>query len=743
MSISGIRSSLPTRALATFVLVVLLALVAAGAAILQLSSAFRTGNVIINSEDALRRLNRVYDDLLDAEAGQRGYLLTGSPEYLEPFNRGRNALAHDLEQLGASVANIPDEVLQTRRLGVLSAAKMDEMAHTIDLVRSNRRADATALVDSGADKRSMDEARATIWAIRDMEYRRLFRSLQLRGRYRTILSGAVAMLSILVILLAASGMWGLGKSAVELSIARERAMLSDIERVNAKLLDLAHAFVRDIDGTILRWTEGAEKLYGYTAAQAVGRVTNALLKTQFPESFEDIARKLTETGSWEGELAHTCKDGRQITVASHWIVQNDENGRKAILEVQHDISDRKAVEAQLERLLEEAQSAQVAAEGANRAKDEFLAVLSHEMRTPLNSAVGWTAVLGKIVTTSQAQRALAGIERALTSETSLVNDLLDTSGIVAGKLDVRLDNQVDLRIPVQQACENFRAAASAKRINLTCHSDPRSLPVLCDSRRLQQVIDNLLSNAVKFTPEGGAIEVSSHMEGDQALVTVADTGAGIEPEFLPLIFDRFRQESTGTTRRYGGLGLGLSIVRHLVTMHRGRIEARSPGRNQGTTFRMWLPLVADRQQLSPNGGERRPDNGLAGLSVLLVEDEDDTRQALRLNLEMSGAEVLEAASTEQALELLEKTTPEAILSDVGFPGEDGLSFIRRVRGRFGSSIACVALSGFTVEGDDHSAEDAGFDAYLLKPVDFETLLSTIERLRRVSNATIKPARSTG
>jgi len=743
MSISGIRSALPTRALTTFVLVVLLASIAAVAAILQLSSAFRTGNVIVNSEDALRRLNRIYDDLLDAEAGQRGYLLTGSPEYLEPFNRGRNALAHDLEQLGASVANSPDEVLETRRLGVLSAAKMDEMARTIDLVRSNRRADAIALVDSSAGKRSMEEARATIWAIRDMEYRRLFRGLQMRGRYRTILSSAVATLSILVILLAASGMWGLGKSAVELGIARERAVLSDIERVNAKLLDFAHAFVRDISGTILRWTAGAEKLYGYTAAEAVGRVTNALLKTQFPESFEDIARKLSETGSWEGELAHTCKDGRQITVASHWIVQNDENGRKAILEVQHDISDRKAVEAQLERSLGEAQSARLAAEAANRAKDEFLAILSHEMRTPLNSAVGWTAVLGKIVTTPQAERALAGIERALTSETSLVNDLLDTSGIVAGKLDVRLDNQIDLRTPVQHACENFRAAVNAKKINLNCNSDPRSLPVLCDPRRLQQIIDNLLSNAVKFTPEGGTIEVSSQMEGDNAVLTVADSGAGIEPQFIPLIFDRFRQESTGTTRRYGGLGLGLSIVKHLVAMHRGRIEAHSRGRNQGATFRMWLPLAGGGQQLFPNGDEHRSENGLAGLSVLLVEDEDDTRQALRLNLEMAGAEVLEAASTEEALDVLEKTTPGAILSDIGLPGEDGLSLIRRVRTRFGSSIACVALSGFAIGTDEHAAKDTGFDSYLLKPVDPEMLTATIARLCRTSRAAVKPARIAG
>ncbi len=395
-------------------------------------------------------------------------------------------------------------------------------------------------------------------------------------------------------------------------------------------------------------------------------------------------------------------------------------------------------------LFELAQRERLRAEEANRTKDEFLAVVSHELRTPLNAMLGWTRMLrsGRLEA-ERHERALETIERNAVAQTQLVEDLLDITRIVTGKLRLSID-QVDLARVVDAAIETVGPAAEARGVRVERRLEPLDHPFRGDPERLQQIVWNLLSNAVKFTPRGGGVVVRVYGDATSTSIDVEDTGVGIAPEFLPHVFERFRQAEGGTTRSYGGLGLGLAIVKHLVELHGGTIAAQSDGVGKGTRFRVRLPLAARVTSPAPLGPPRAPPDvpgglegpvqELRGLRVLVVEDEADARDLLVALLEQRAVDVRAAASAAEGLRHLASWTPDVILSDIGMPVEDGYSFIQQVRAMprdRGGKTPAVALTAYARTEDRRRAMLAGFDMHLAKPIDPEELTLVLARLGRL------------
>lgn len=392
------------------------------------------------------------------------------------------------------------------------------------------------------------------------------------------------------------------------------------------------------------------------------------------------------------------------------------------------------------RLLEAERAARAEVERVSLMKDEFLATLSHELRTPLNAVLGWSKILSaRVQDDAETARGLETIARNARAQAQLIEDLLDMNRIVSGK--IRLDVQrIDLGPVVMAALDSVRPSADAKSISVRTTIDPEAGPVLGDPNRLQQVFWNLLTNAVKFTQKDGTIHVivrrvSSHFE-----IIVHDTGMGISPAFLPHLFERFRQADSSTTRKYGGLGLGLSIVKHLVELHGGHIRAESPGEGNGATFVVSLPLraVRDRgaessEHPTSNAGFSPPglEVSLAGIGVLVIDDEADARELVEVVLASAGASVLTAASAEQAVALVKTGRPDVIVSDIGMAGRDGYQFIRDVRrlsSDDGGRTPAIALTAFARSEDRTRAMLAGFQVHVAKPIEPQELVAAIRSL---------------
>jgi CheY-like chemotaxis protein len=394
-------------------------------------------------------------------------------------------------------------------------------------------------------------------------------------------------------------------------------------------------------------------------------------------------------------------------------------------------------------LLRRERDARVEAEAANRAKDEFLAVVSHELRTPLNAMMGWVRLLlDGGLPPDRVRHGLEVIERNAQTQAQLINDLLDVSRIISGK--VGIDPRPVRPIEVMNAAiESVRLAANAKAIRLQLAPAADIEPILGDRDRLQQVMSNLLSNAIKFTPRGGTVSVAVDRTDGQIEISVEDTGQGIRPEFMPHMFQRFRQADSSFTRSLGGLGLGLAIARHLVELHGGTIAAHSDGEGRGARFTVCLPLPTPPQRAETDPGDRgettdagaaphagnRPD--LRGLDILVVDDEQDGRDVLAEILERAHARVTVAGSAAEAIRLLPRCRPAVLVSDLGMPDEDGLSLMRKVRAlpdEHGGRIPAVALTAYARAIDRQQAMLAGYNIHLGKPVDAAELIDVVATL---------------
>jgi signal transduction histidine kinase len=425
--------------------------------------------------------------------------------------------------------------------------------------------------------------------------------------------------------------------------------------------------------------------------------------------------------------------------AQDYLIKGQVDGPLLIRSLRYAI-ERNRSEQERSQLLERERTARAEAEAANRAKDEFLAVVSHELRTPLNAMLGWSRMLrsGKLDEPTVG-RGLDAIERNAKAQTRLIEDLLDLSRITTGKL--RLDvRPVDLISVIENALDVVRPAAEAKGIHLQSTLDPDAGWVSGDPNRLQQIIWNLLTNAIKFNSKGGSVQVRFERIDSQAEITVSDTGDGISPEFLPHVFDRFRQADSSSTRKYGGLGLGLSIVRNLVELHGGTVQVDSKGEGQGTTFTVKLPLLASYAMLTPveqdhlssdTGLEAMSAPSLEGVRVLLVDDEADSREVITAMLIQYNAEVLAVDSAPAALEALKQWQPDVLLSDIEMPGEDGYSLLQKVRAldqNLGGQTPAAALTAYGRAEDRIRALEAGYQIHLPKPVESLELAAVIANL---------------
>jgi len=383
--------------------------------------------------------------------------------------------------------------------------------------------------------------------------------------------------------------------------------------------------------------------------------------------------------------------------------------------------------------------AQRAAELASRAKDDFLATASHELRTPLNAILGWARMLQSgTLANADFLRAINSIERNARAQVRLIEDILDGSRIITGNLHLEI-RPLDLTALVQAALDAVRPAADAKRIALTVQIDPAASRVVGDPDRLQQVVWNLANNAIKFTPKDGEVDVSLQREGTEVELTVRDTGEGIAADFLPHVFERFRQAEGSTTRRHGGLGLGLALVRHLVEAHGGTVHAASDGQGRGATFSVRLPVQAvfaepatgaAAGEISDRPSFERPVR-LDGVTVLVVDDEADARDLIATVLRSHGADVVTASTGAEAVTLVASRSFAVMISDIGMPQSDGYELISRIRtatGVRGVHLPAIALTAYSREEDRRRALEAGFQTYASKPVDPETLVRLVEQL---------------
>lgn len=408
-----------------------------------------------------------------------------------------------------------------------------------------------------------------------------------------------------------------------------------------------------------------------------------------------------------------------------------------LISTSRDITERREIETERERLLKNEQDARRDAEIANRLRDEFLATVSHELRAPLNSILGWGRLLQKgqldEITT---EKAIGTIVRNAESQNRLIEDLLDVSRIISGKLRLEVMTIKPINI-VESALETVRPAAEAKGIKIEIKGEKDVSHISGDPNRLQQVIWNLLSNAIKFTPPEGEVKLEIERQEEFVEIRVRDSGVGIKEEFLPYVFDRFRQADASSIRKFGGLGLGLAIVRHITEMHGGTVHAESAGENQGSTFIVRLPLIIQNEEDNSDAQNRiqtiEPDKELhlSGMLILVVDDEEDTRQLLVQSLTFYGATVITAGSAKQAFEEIQAKNPDVMVSDIGMPDEDGYSLIRRVRAlpdERHNSIPAVALTAFTRAQDRMRALTSGYQNHVSKPVEPDELATVIASL---------------
>jgi PAS domain S-box-containing protein len=864
--------------------VALLLLLAVGfASAWQVRSFRHATQRVRHSLEIANAIESVTRRLVDAETGQRGFLLTNRPEYLEPLTKARTVLPGELEELDQLVANDAAEREKLARIPYLVRAKLDELARTIEVRRTQGLEASLAIVNNDEGKRLMDEIRRTLDTMTSDERTALSAAAVDARNARVVLFLAIASaLAFSMVAACAIAINAQGRRR----LAVQGQLMESEERLRVTLRSIGDAVIAtDPDGRIVFMNPIAELLTGWTTSDASGRplaevfvIANEDTRT----SVENPVARVIREGMTVGLANHTvlfARDGREIPIddsaapirdasrtvmgvvlvfrdvaerrrleqeAAHatrlegeraeaernaealraseeryrsliaastdivWTAGADgtfdepqpgweaytgqrwpqDAGQgwanavhpddrptivrlweaaqvtRSVLEVEgrvwhalsgeyrhcrargvpllgpdgalrqwvgmiEDVHARRAAELANEELLRVAEHARRQAEAANQAKDEFLAVLSHELRSPLQTMLTWVGLLRESNVASPAtEHAFDALEHSLGAQEQLINDLLEVSRIVSGKLTVE-HTPFDLS-PAATACiDRLLPEAAAKGIVVERRGLDVPRPALGDSARLAQALHNVLQNAIKFTPADGRVEVDAvAVDGRHALV-VRDSGAGIAPDVLAPVFDRFWQADSAKTRRHGGLGLGLAIARHVLEAQGGTLTGTSDGLGHGATFTLTLSVAELGALAAPAVEWPRPT--LDGLRVLLVEDDEAMSEALAALLEHHGAVVVPAGSVQKALGMLADAAPDVLLSDIGMPGESGYSLIREVRAREAGGarrLPALAMTGFASPEDRDEARAAGFDDHVPKPVDADTLMRKILDLTR-------------
>jgi len=501
---------------------------------------------------------------------------------------------------------------------------------------------------------------------------------------------------------------------------------------------------KTLDGVITSWNGAAERVFGWTAAEAIGQHITLIIPEEYREEERGVLARLRRGDRIDHfETVRQRKDGQLLDVSI--TVSPIRDGRGTIVgasKVARDISAQRILEQARQALLEREQAARTEAEDLNRSKDQFLATLSHELRTPLNAIYGWARMLeGGGLDPAAMRNATQAILRNSTIQVQLIEDLFDVSRVITGnmRLDVR---PMNVFAPLEAALDTVRPAAAAKGIRLDTALDPRATPIMGDPGRIQQVVWNLLVNAVKFTPKGGRVELRLRRVNSHIQIMVSDTGEGIAPDQVAHLFERFRQADTGPTRRHTGLGIGLSLVKHLVELHGGTVSGMSAGLGQGSTFTVQLPVSVvqvqppSRPRPEPRSAED-PDIGsvkpvsLRDVHVLVVDDDEESRELASLVLTNAGAETRTAPSAREAMALLEEWPPDVLVSDLEMPEEDGFSLLRRARRASllrNRKLPALALTAYGRSEDRVRVLAAGFNLHLAKPADPTELVLAVASL---------------
>ncbi len=723
-------------------------------------------------------LEDVYSDVKDVMMAQRDYVISGVEDHLSMRHDAANQIDSKVKVLREALATQPEQrerFARFERMVTQNLVLSDEIIET-RRARGTRQAVEKASLEKSS--RLIDQMRQVVREIEAEERRQLEarRSASIQSALRTLnvfyLTGGVALL--IVALLHLRGMRRelarrqlaetLLQQANEGLGTRVRERTEELVQANASLQNeiaerklveeqarmslaaaKAGAWSWDLQTGLVQWSPETYQIFGVErfdgTAEAFGRLLH-------PDDADDlwttIDSAIANRKAYEAEFRIIRPDGQMRWIANRGRADYDDVGNPLrVLGIAMDITARKRTEEERAALLEQEQAARAEAQAANQAKDEFLTVVSHELRSPLNAMLGWTRILRKQKADDPlVQRATGIIERSARQQLQLIEDLLDTARVISGKLKIE-PRPVELVGVIFNTLDVMRPAAEAKRIDLISRLNPSAGQITGDPDRLQQVVWNLLSNAIKFTPDGGRVEIRLERADPHVQIRVSDTGKGIEAGFLPHIFDRFRQADSSAARRHGGLGLGLSLVKQLVELHGGTVSASSAGEGRGATFTVKLPMRAVYTPQLSDG--RRPANeeamdveapggaaALAGVRVVVVDDEEDAREMIATTLHDYGAQVQAASSGAEAIELLARRAPnerpDVLVCDIGLPGEDGYALLRRVRTlpiEQGGAIPAVAVTAYARVEDRLRALQAGFQMHVAKPVEPAELVTVL------------------
>ena len=719
------------------------------AALREQQRTLEAGDLARHTVRVLEQISTLRQSITAAESAQRGYVLTGDRVYLRPYAKGLTAIPRQLAQLRQLTSDNRSQQVRWDRLAPILAAKTEEMRLVISQRESGDPGAARETIRIGLGKRYMSRIDAALSAAageerRLLQQRRLARTVRARRAAWLILAGSVT--ALLLMALAAAMLTGLLRRAR----AAEHSLRDSEERLRVTLRSIGDAVIAtDVRGDIVFMNPVAEALTAWRETEARGRSLGEVFRifnAETREPVESPAVRVLREGVIVGLANHTvliARNGREVQIDDSGAPIREAGGElMGVVLVFRDVSEREAAEAdhrralwadaarvEAERVAGALAEARAEAERSNEAKDAFLAILSHELRSPLSAMLAWVGILQRRSDDATTRtRAVAVLERSVRAQTQLINDLLDVSRIVSGKL--QLERQpVDLAAEMPGNIDTLQPLADTKGVIIGRELSQGPFVVIGDEPRLGQVVRNLVENAVKFTPSGGRVMVRLSQVDGHVELAVTDTGEGFPSELRTVIFDRFRQSRTPLTRRHGGLGLGLAIVRHLVEEHGGTVNAQSPGPGKGATFTIRLPLadlqVPARASIA-HGDEAAID--LRGVSIMLVEDDTDWREAIALRLGQAGAEVTAAGTVAEALALLEETRPQVLVSDIGMPEADGYALIREVRSRLGAPVRAVAMTGFADPESRERCLQGGFDAFLPKPFEPGRLLVAVGAL---------------
>ncbi len=739
-----------------------------------------------HTQDVIVQIEEVLISAISIETGARGFALTGDEEFLDPYEKGKQLLPQQMERLRQMTA---DNLNQQRRLDALEKLASRRLGLANDLIQKRRQEGLTAagVAASGESVRLiMEQLRLVISEMREEELRLL---QQREGILNATVSntltiilisslGGIAALALANVAIlrettkrrAAERSLQIANEGLEHKVAeRTEALSQRNEELQAQVIarELAEAAERqqrewwrvtltsvgdavittDRDGRVNFINRTAEELTGWDADEAVGQPLTQvfhIINEETHQVAESPITRVLKEGVVVGLANHTAmitKEGSEIPIDDSGApIRNDRGEIIGAVLIFREVSKQRQLEVERNQLLAREQAARRQAEDANRMKDEFVATVSHELRAPLNAILGWARMLraGKLDAEAKT-KAMETIERSAENQARLIEDLLDISRIVAGnlRLEVRTLDPVNV---IKAAMETVRPAADAKNIHIVGDFEASASAVSGDFNRLQQVIWNLLSNAIKFTHRGGKIQIQTARDESQVLITIRDNGQGIAPEFLPYVFDRFRQADSSSVRKHGGLGLGLAIVRHLVEMHGGQVRAESEGKGKGATFIVRLPIIpmridaAQPAAAQPTASWQRQTQVepiLDGLTILVLDDEEDARQLIKQVLTSYGAHIVTVQEASEALAQLTEQRFDLLVSDIGMPGEDGYSLIRKVRtlpAEKNGRIPAIALTAYARAQDRMRAFAAGFQHHVPKPVEPVELATVIASL---------------